>query len=244
MDGRQWGAMPWRWLLLAAQLLLAAPPVLAAAELSMRFTQPSGTVRADETVEVWVQLESIGDETFSFDASSTVAPFGLPASITLPAVGSSREGPYAVLPFASYERVSPFFWTVCGSANFADGCQPFGYSNQTLPSGWFAFNWTPFLLAPGQSMSLLLTTYVPTGDPVPGGRLVIPQIGVGLGVHGRSESGVWLGAELLRIGPCGDTAGTCSFTRTVTAVPEPAAWLLWLGGVVSLAGLVRRRRAR
>ncbi len=66
--------------------------------------------------------------------------------------------------------------------------------------------------------------------------------GLGLRVRGLSASGSNLEADIFDATTCSG-GGACSFTRTVTAVPEPGTWAMMAVGVaVGVAVLAGRRR--
>ena len=66
-----------------------ALPAHAYTELTLDFTEPTGTVQSSDTIEIWATLSVVGDEPFSFDTNSTDEPiFGLPATL-LPEFGNN-----------------------------------------------------------------------------------------------------------------------------------------------------------
>ncbi len=224
-------------------LWLAATAANADVFASLSFTNPTGTVSAVDPIDVWVTLTLDQDsEALTFDGSSLAS---LPASlIPLEAeVWNSETFSYDYIPFASYDSVGKFTSYTC-SGNFTNGCSDGEYTYDSVSnlSGWFD---SPELnLAPGESQSFLIYRFTPTDGSAAPGEYVFHNVAIGFIVSGQDELGNAIEQDIVFGGTCPNQNASCSFTRTVEAVPIPgAAWLMG-SAVMGLAAVGRTRRGK
>lgn len=216
-----------------------ALPAQAYTELSLAFKQPTGTVSATDTIHVWVTLSVSGDEAFTFDTSVDDPLFGLTPSL-LPETGYNNSlGTYDV-PFDSYTEMTYFISRNC-SGTFTNGCGDGAYSPDaaTAENSWFTTE-EPFTLNPGEQRDFLLYTLSPVGGSAAPGTYELYTVGLGLTVHGFDAEGNELEYDIGAY-TCSSGDASCSFMRTVTAVPEPESWVMMLGGLFVAAGMAHRR---
>ncbi len=218
---------------LAAGMLQSAN---AAVIGSLTYIDPTGTVSADESIDVWVRL--------SLDASSdplTYDPFdSFPNGVNfddLPIDGVNEFGD--LVPFEAYDFISQFISRSCNDT-FTVGCSSpgsqYGYSVPGT-NEWFQFSGT---INPGESLDILLYTLDPVGGSAAPGFYELFNAGLGLFVEGEDEFGNILSEDVYAFFTnCPDA--NCTFSRTVTAVPVPAAVWLFGTALFGLAGLSRRK---
>lgn len=232
---------------LAAALLAlaAASGAQAAAELTASLRDPSGTVAANQTIELWLTLENIGDEAFTFDEwADSESNFGLPASFQLPLFGYNYATNTGDVPFDSYDSIGRYTWRGC-VGTFDPTCQGGPYEVTTPADSdatWFGMD-PVFSLAPGETKDVLLYAFVPVGGVAPAGTYEAYSFGLGVTVYGRDENGASIEATLFEVNPCGES-GCVTFSRTVTAVPEPSSVALLLAGLLPVAAGAWKRTRR
>jgi len=211
--------------------------------LSLAYTQPTGTVSPTDTIELWATLTVGGDEAFSFDRDVSSPLFGLTPSL-LPTTGTRDDYSAFGVPFASYTDFNLFTSYYCSGNIIGNACTNGAYtvSVPSSPDNWFATD-PAYTQQPGTSHDFLLYTLTPNGGSAAPGNYTLYTVGLGLTVHGFDADGNALSADVSALA-CQSGDASCSFTRTVTAVPEPASWALMLGGGLAVAAAaVRRRRS-
>ena len=217
-----------------------ALPAHAYTELTLDFTEPTGTVQSSDTIEIWATLSVVGDEPFSFDTNSTDEPiFGLPATL-LPEYGNNYSEGLFDVAFDSYSEASLFIGRSC-TGSFTSGCSDGQYSiaAATGANSWFEVGST-YTLAPGDQQSFLLYTLTPTTGSATPGTYELYNVALGLTIRGFDADGNALDADVSAT-TCSSGLAGCAFSRTVVAaVPEPEAWAMLLAGL----GLVGWRARR
>jgi hypothetical protein len=202
---------------------------------TLTYDTPTGTALSTETIEVWATLSLAADSDAFFYDPDSGNPFGFdPAQIpTL-----SDQG----VPFASYTY--SFLWVsrTC-SGNFNTGCDAGPYTIEQGSSAWFDIE-KPFTLNASESRSFSLATITPVGGSAPAGTYTVYNMGLGISVNGLDAEGNTIEAEIVSFNTCNSGEESCAFTRTVSAVPVPAAAWLFGSGILGLAGISRKRTAR
>ncbi len=220
-------------IVLAAGMLQSANASVIA---SLTFIDPTGTVSADESIEVWVRL--------TLDASSdplTYDPLdSFPNGVNFDDLPiDAFNDIFELVPFDIYNAVGRFTSRSCNDT-FTVGCSDAGSQydyNTPATDTWFDFSGT---INPGESIDVLLYTLDPLGGSAAPGTYELFTAGLGLFVDGEDEFGNTLTADIYRfVTDC--PAANCTFSREVTAVPLPAAvWLLG-SALFGLTGLSRRK---
>ncbi|RQO61917.1 hypothetical protein DBR47_07310 [Paucibacter sp. KBW04] len=231
----------------ALSFTLAAPAQAQAAwsSLSLSFLQPTGTVGANDSIDVYLRLVNT-DATQSFVVDNSL-PLGGMNAADLPLegfAGNDANGQPIYMPFANY---SSFYLSVgfgcSGNFTAVGGClagPPYTFSFADNPFG------QPYSLAAGAHQDYLFGTFKPTAGPVAAGDYFFYRSVLWLNVYGESADGTSLSSVVFPATTCnGDSPAACQgqsyFMRTVTAVPEPASYALFLAGL-GLFGLLQRRR--
>lgn len=229
----------------AAMLAISAclaSPAQANTELSLEFSEPTGTVGNTDAIEIWAILSVSGDEPFTFDTTVEDPVFGLSPSL-LPTTGHNYDMGLYDVAFDSYSDASPFVSRNC-SGSFTNACAGGEYSIEANvgANSWFAVG-SSFELAPGEQQSFLMYTLTPTNGSATPGTYALYNIGLGLSIRGLDAEGNVLEAEV-SVDTCPFGSPDCSFARTVVAsVPEPESWAMLLAGL-GLIGWTARSRHR
>lgn len=211
---------------------------------SLSFTNPTGTVTADETIAVWVTL--------SLDASSEPLTYqegedqgGLPASLipTVAEVWNDTTHEYDYIAFATYEYVGHTIFRTC-TGTFTNGCGAGEYTAGAVTSGGDSWFDTNFLnLQAGDSQDFLIYEFSPTDGSATPDDYILYNAGIGFVVHGQDVNGNPIEQDIV-FSTCTGGDPSCAFTRTVSAVPVPAAVWLFGSGLIGLVGMARRRKLR
>ncbi|MDY0006795.1 MAG: VPLPA-CTERM sorting domain-containing protein [Spongiibacteraceae bacterium] len=230
---------------LGAVLLICSPIVSAAVIPTVTFTTPNGTVGPTDTIEVWVTLTlDPTSDPLTFDANSPDPLKGLPSSM-VPTEGLPWDVFDAVTfaPFASYTKTVPAFYTNCSSSVGNNYCV--SHDQQDAPYYRNAFNHDPITwfntqtlnLAPGEpGLDILLYQLTPTNGVTAPGHYALDSLMIGFVVFGLDEHGTEIFALI------DFRCDTCSFVRTVSEVPVPAAVWLFGSALLGLAGSAKRHR--
>lgn len=238
-----------RWVAGIASLLVAFSPAHAQFPgLTASFLEPSATVAPTDAIDVWVRLAlAPGAAPLQFDGLSPATDFGLPQS-ALP-TGGSAPGIGFNIPFASYTSARTNVSYVC-TGTFTAVCSPATYAYAFNPSNsgpatpTFAFR-SAFTLLPGQTFDFLALTFTPVGGAAAPGTYTLYDIWATVEVTGLDAQGNVIRGSRPLASTCSTGNAACAFTRTVaaTTVPEPGTVALLSTGLLTLAGLARRRRA-
>lgn len=227
---------------LGASLLLCSGVASADVIANLSFTTPSGTVGPTDSIDVWVTLSlDAASDPLTFDAS--VNPLAdLPSSL-IPAAAEVWNGSgYDSVPFDSYEYTSQFTSRVC-SGTFTNACSDGEYHIEAVTSGsntWFGTS--SLNLTAGESQSFLIYQFTPTNGSAAPGDYIFYSAGLGFTVHGIDMDGNSIEQDIA-FDACTSQSDSCAFTRTVSAVPVPAAVWLFGSGLLGLLGLAKRRAA-
>lgn len=202
---------------------------------TLEFTNPTGTVGANDTIDVYVTLtlESFSDDLtfYPYDAfPNGVNPDDLPTE----AWDWDSED---YVPFDSYDYIGAYVSRGC-TDTFTVGCSDAGsqYSYST-DNDWFDFEGT---LSAGDSLTLKLFELTPVAGGAAPGTYELFNAGFGLTVYGQDADGNPLD-ETLYAFDTNCAGASCTFTRDVSAVPLPAAAWLFGSAMLGLVGLSRRR---
>lgn len=215
--------------LLAATSALAAPPPTI-----LSWVTPTGTVKPDESIGVWVRL------TVDPSAAQALALDGSATNFDLP-----TEFP----EFQSVSEVLTNTWLACDNTFIPGRCND-PTAAYTVEWNFGADSFVPYYgstpqplnitLQPGQSRDFLIATFHPRNGTVPEGPYALTSAGLQLSLRGYDLNGQPIERRVdLGIG-CVLSTGCAPFERLVSAVPEPGTPLLMLAGCVALA--VRRAR--
>ncbi|MCV2353391.1 PEP-CTERM sorting domain-containing protein [Paucibacter sp. B2R-40] len=232
--------------LLAGLGFALVPPASAQAawsSLSLVFTEPTGVVGPNDSIDVHVRFSN-KDPSESFTLDSNLPLAGLNAA-DLPTSGTWNDGQggYFQSDFTSYTSFSLTIGFGCSgsfSLNCTDG-PPYNFSFAANPFS------EPYVLAPGGHHDYLFGTFSPSAGAVAAGDYYFYRSLVWLNVSGLDAEGHMLDAVAFPASTCNrdslaDCQGQSYFTRTVVAVPEPESYALMLAGLGLLALRLRRRR--
>lgn len=227
---------------------------------ALAFITPTGTVSPTDVIDVWVRL-TLDSGSAPLQLDSTLPGLGVnPADI--PAEWVSLTGAYTNTSFLC----SGTFTTRCDGPPYdfsfnASGPDSFNFlADITIDPGesrdYLFGSFTPSAgsVAPGTytfynaKFFLVLDGLVPQTEPQldENGNPVLDENGNPVVVPVLDENGdpVLLPVEqsLSIAETCPTQTSDCAFTRTVSAVPLPAAAWLFGSGLLGLIGVARRRR--
>jgi len=222
-----------------ATCLMLGGNAYAAVVSSLSFTNPTGTATSTDTIEIWVTL-SLDPSSEALTYDSSISPLaGLPASL-IPTEGYDYVTS-SYVPFASYTDARPLTGRYCND-NFTNGCSAGEYTFNYTTS-WFDIRNNSFTLNPGESRDFLFDTFIPTDGSATPGNYIFYNGYLGFNIIGLDAAGNTIDATINLGITCPTRTADCAFTRTVSAVPVPAAVWLFGSGLIGLAGIARRKIA-
>ena len=254
-----------QWAFASLAAISTLPSVNAAVIGQLTFRDPTGTVAPDETIEVWATLTlDPGSDPLNFDDSFAPddQPFAIP--LELPLEGNELFGPPdPTYPFSYYDSFSGSHGRSCSDTfSGAGACSGGEYTITSTasfgePTNWLSLISSAFVLAPGDSIDMLLYELTPSDGSAAAGTYEMFSIFVSLNVEGGFEEEICLG-DVDEFGECLDDTdfnvvdleailfefstdcpdANCTFTRTV--VPVPAAAWLFGSALLGLMGIKRK----
>lgn len=229
-------------------LTLASSSALAAwPNITVSYLQQTGVAEANTPIEVWVRVAAdreIGTAAgfpFGFDAAD------MPKTETVYDFSTNTIRTYS---FASYTSLSIIPGWGC-----TPRCDPPGYTFESFYAPASSTGARSFSSLAGSDRLLtgdfLVGSFIPDGSVTSGTVTFSLVPSLNFNVQGLATDGTQLNAYL---GPSNgfnacphDKRDTCSFTRTITAVPEPDTLWLWALGVIGVGvarHLTRERTSR
>lgn len=221
-------------------LTLASSSALAAwPNITVSYLEQTGVAAANTPIDMWVRVTAdreIGTAAgfpFGFDAAD------LPKTETIYDFSTNTRKTYT---FASYTSLSIIPGWSC-----TPRCDPPGYTFQSFYAPSSSTDPGAFTNLAGSERLLtgdfLVGSFIPDGSVTSGTVTFSLVPALNFNVQGVATDGTQLNAYL---GPANgfnacpyDQRDTCSFTRTITAVPEPSPLWLWGLGVIGV-GVARR----
>ncbi len=221
-------------------LTLASSSALAAwPNVTVSFLEQTGVVAANTPIELWVHVSADRDigtalgAPFGFDATD------LPKTDTVYDFSTNTRKTYT---FASYTSL-----TIITGWSCTPRCDPPGYTFESFHAPLSGTGPQSFSSLAGldrlRTGDYLVGSFIPDGSVTSGTVTFALVPTLDFNVNGIATDGTPLNAY---IGPANgfnacpyDQRATCSFTRTITSVPEPDALWLWGLGVIGV-GAVRR----
>lgn len=223
-------------------------------QATLSFSDPSGVVGPNDSVDVWLDLAvaAAGPDLF-FDPNAG-APFGLdPADLPTATWFQDSSGTWQSATITAIDGASLGMWFGC-SGTFTAACTsgpPYEFTWQNGFNQLFAGDGT-LTIAAGSSAHFLYGTFTPSAGPVAPGSYTFYRAPLGLDIWGTGVDAA--GDPVLNpdgspmqfsnysfpYQTCNDNEAACAFTRVV-AVPEPETYALMLVGLGLVGFAVRRR---
>lgn len=234
----------------ALAALTLAPAAFAALPFgTLSFVEPTGTVGPDEVIDVRLR--------FTLDMNSTALqlvpgdlsafpPEDLPTEGLFynPATQQQEQRTFAEVTGAHLNVFFSCSDTFTNNCNGANAVYTYGWHYDGTPQRPSAIGLSSLVLQPGESFEYVFVTFTPRAGGAPQGTYAFYGTGLTLSFTGVDAGGDPLYTNGVDLGTTcsGGQSAECAFTRTVTAVPEPQAWLLMGLGLAALVPLARRRR--
>lgn len=219
-------------------LTLASFSAMAGPNLSVSYLEPTGVAAANAPIEMWVRVSADNEI-----GTALGAPFGFdaadrPKSATVYDFAANTRKTYAFASYTALSLSAGYSQLIYG----APGYSFYKYSGHPLRPDVRPY----FEASAGDHLvtgDFLLGTFYPD-ESVTAGTVTFPVVPfINFTVSGLAADGTQLYAS---VGPFGgftacpyDQRDTCSFTRTITSVPEPSSLWLWALGVIGV-GVARR----
>lgn len=222
---------------LASQLAAVLLSVLsttaqALPSMTLSWVQRTGTVSAFESIDIWVRLAvtetSPGSLILNGQSMASFTSTDLPNYVSIFSV--SGQSQYFCGPDASV--------TMCGSSNSPYEIR---FESHFTPQGFIrGFANSPLTINPGGFQDFKLLTLSPKNGSAAPGTYTFASAGLAIQINGLDAAGHQLVSSLvLAQTPTGNSE--LSFTRTVSAVPEMPATMLFIFGAALLAPVARLR---
>ncbi|MFG6412751.1 PEP-CTERM sorting domain-containing protein [Roseateles sp. DC23W] len=222
---------------IAAAALALTAPAWALPVTKVEWVQRTGTTNGTDAVEIWLRLTTHADASPLFLDGSTTS-FDAKDFETLSNRGFARIDRIYNSGATSFGR-GDNFCPPPPARGCSDAASPWRFQFNRGADSFFAAQAEH--LAAGQSRDYLFATFTPKNGAVAPGIYSLGNAELSLGVDGVDVDGNRLAFSLRLGATCGEGAADCAFSRTVTAVPEPAtAALMGLG----LLGMVMARNWR
>ncbi|MBV8501313.1 MAG: PEP-CTERM sorting domain-containing protein [Paucibacter sp.] len=234
-------------LVIASLALISSAWSHATPDVVLSFTQPTAApIGAHDPIPLWLTVSvPAGQSDFVFDPNAGF-PWGFAAS-DIPTTGFDSS--FTNRTFTSYSSASIGFGETCtdgAATTMVCNTSPYGIASGPGFQSIADANGLVHISA-GSSVSVLAGTFYPSAaGAVPGQTYNLFNAELALTVTGTGLDGSGNTVALTGISffdaTCPSLAPSCTFTRTIAAVPEPGSWGLLALGLGGLAWELRRRR--
>ncbi|MES9992610.1 MAG: hypothetical protein ABW098_11685 [Candidatus Thiodiazotropha sp.] len=212
--------------------ILQSTSAYSAVTGSLVYSEPTGTVGANDVIDVRVTLTLDSDsDPLTYNASD--APYNGVNTDDFPLTDVNGT------TFTSHDSVGLFTTRTCNDTFAIDCGDPGSEYSFSTPSSdsWFGFDGT---LDAGESMDFHLYDLTPTAAGAAPGHYELYTIGLGVMVYGLDSAGSEISAEVHGFRTtCMDP--NCTFSRDVAPIPIPGAAWLFGSAMLGLMGMVRKR---